>query len=252
MKCVNCATEVTAKYCPECGQPSGVQRISFRQVFDDVQAKFLGVDNLFTRTVVDATIRPGMLFSAVLAGNRRRYIGAGGYLFLMLSLMILLFDLFEVDAKAFFGYSANIQAANVESSAKQQAFTDGIMSFISEYIRLISFLMLPIFAIFSRYIFRKSGLNFFEHISLFCYTQAHPLWLTILAGLLFEASQINISGYLVFISIGYSIWFFMDYFKSYTPWRRFFKAVLVQIYAFIALGLIGMIAAIIYVLTTTS
>lgn len=250
MKCVNCSTEIEANFCPLCGQPAQVKRISFRQVFDDIQAKFLGVDNLFARTVVDATIRPAQFFQAVLDGNRRRYIGAGGYLFLMLSLMILLFDIFQVDSKAFFGTSYQFEIANDQTRTRQQQFSDEIMNFITEYIRLISFLMLPIYAAFSRFIFRKSGLNFMEHIALFCYCHAHPLWLTILGGLLYAATGLSISGYLFPISIIYGVWFFMDYFRVYSPWKRLIKSILVQFYSLLTLGLIGGIAAVIYVLST--
>lgn len=250
MKCINCATEIEAHYCPSCGQPANVKRITFRQVFDDIQAKFLGLDNALMRTVIDATIRPAQLFQAVLDGNRRRYIGAGGYLFLMLSLMILLFDIGDVDSKAFFGASYELEIGDDQSRTRQQQFSDSIMTFITDYIRLISFLMLPIYALFSRYIFRKSGLNFIEHIALFCYCHAHPLWLSIGGGLLFAATGYSISAILFPVSIGYSIWFMMDYFRSYRPLRRFIKSVLVQLYSLFMLGLIGGVTAIIYVLAT--
>ncbi len=252
MEWVNCSAEIEAKYCPKCGQPTGIQQISFRQVVNDIQSKFLGLDNLLMRTVVDATVRPGQLFQTVLAGNRRRYIGAGGYLFLMLSLMTLLFDVFEVDNRTFLGNFAVVKNENAQNLTRQQAFSDGIMTFISEYIRLISFLMLPIYAVYSRFIFRKSSLNFIEHISLFCYTHAHPLWLTIIAGMLFKATNINVSGVLIYFSIGYSLWLFIDYFKMYPPWKRLLKAILVQVYALLTLGLIGIIAALVFVLSTQS
>lgn len=250
MKCINCSTEIDAKFCPECGQPVSVKRMSFRQVFDDIQSKYLGLDNLFMRTVVDATLRPGKLLQAVLDGNRRRYIGAGGYLFIMLSLMILLFDVFDVDSKAFFGSSYALEVTDEQVRTKQQAFSDSIMNFIAEYIRLISFLMLPVYASFSRFIFRKSGLNFMEHIALFCYSHAHPLWLTILGGLLYTSTDVNVSRFLFPVSVAFNLWFFMDYFKVYPPWRRLIKSILVQVYALVTLGTMGAIAAIIYVLST--
>lgn len=220
MKCVNCSTEIVARFCPDCGQPANVKRISLRQVLDDMQSKYLGLDNLLARTIKDATLHPAQLLQALLDGNRRRYIGAGGYLFLMLSLMILLFDIFEVDSKAFFGASYELEIGDSANRTRQQQFSDSIMSFITEYIRLISFLMLPIYAAFSRYIFRKSGLNFIEHIALFCYSHAHPLWLSIAGGLIFKASGYSIAGFLFPVSVVYSIWFFMDYFRMYSPGIR--------------------------------
>jgi len=250
MKCVNCSAEIEAQFCPHCGQPANVKRITFRQVFDDVQAKFLGLDNQFMRTVKHATIRPGEMLQAVLTGNRRRYIGAGAYLFLMLSLMVLLFDIFNVDAKAFFSSAYTIGATYGEERTPQQEFSDKIMSFVIEYMRLIAFLMLPIYALFSRFIFRKSGLNFMEHIALFCYIHAHPFWLSILGGILFSNLGISIAGWLFPISTVYGVWFFMDYFRMYTVGKRLLKSILVQIYSGVTLGLLAGVAAVIYVIST--
>lgn len=249
MNCVNCSSEITGKYCSACGQPTGVQRITFKHVLGDIQSKFLGLDNQFARTVIDATIRPGKMFGAVLAGNRRKYMGAGGYLFLMLSLMILLFDIFEVDTKALFGRAVEMQSDSMTTD-KQRVFADSVMNFIAHNFRLISFLMLPIYAGFSRFIFRKVPLNFVEHVTLNAYTQAHPVWITLIGGLLLRYANVNISDMFLIVTIGYSIWFYMDYFKEIKPWRRFLKALLVQIYALISLMIIGIVIAIIYVLNT--
>src|SRR5690606_20736684 len=128
-------SDMEAQFCPKCGQPANVKRISFRQVFDDIQSKFLGLDNVFIRTVVDATVRPAQFFQAVLDGNRRRYMGAGGYLFLMLSLMLLLFDIFNVDSKAFFSSNYPIEITEGQNRTNQEAFSDNIINFITEYIR---------------------------------------------------------------------------------------------------------------------
>jgi hypothetical protein len=165
---------------------------------------------------------------------------------------LLLFDMQHVDSKEFFYGNYDMEISAGESRTRQEKFTDEISNFITEYIRLISFLMLPVYAAFSRFIFRKSGLNFMEHIALFCYCHAHPLWLTILGGILFKNTGINLSVYLFPISLIYTLWFFMDYFKVYMPWKRLLKSILVQVYSLLTLGIIGGVTAIIYVISTQS
>jgi len=249
MNCVNCGQEAVGKFCAHCGQPTEVKRMTLRHVLDDVQERFLGFDNLFMRTILDATIRPGSILKAVFAGNRRRYIGAGGYLFLMLSLMLLLFEAFSVDSGAFFGSISSDMQDPGEMSARQQELSAGINGLVTKYFRLISFLIIPLYALFSRRLFRKSGLNFTEHAAIFCYANAHPIWLTIVFGLLFRFAGVNGSTYLFLIGFLYSLWLLADYFREWPLWRVLLKGVLVQLFALLTLGVLGILLSIPFILS---
>lgn len=248
LTCINCNQEHAFKFCPQCGQPSQVKRLSLRQLFNDIQERFLGIDNLFMRTFVDLWRRPGTVIHTLFSGNRRKYIGAGGYLFLMLSLMILLFDIFSVDTAAF--YSGTVESINESQnfSERQKNVQEIVNGFINQNLRLINFALLPFYALLSMLFFKKSKLNIIEHASIFSYAQAQPIWLTIVAGLIFNLTGYNGATWLIWLSYVYSTWVLVDFFKQEKMWVVILKSIAIQILVMVLIGLLGAIGVFFYLL----
>lgn len=244
MKCLNCGHEHEAKFCPECGQPAVVRRLTFRNLAQDVQERFLGVDNLFMRTFVDLWKQPGKVARTYFAGNRRKYIGPGGYLLLMLSLMLLVYDMAGVDTAKFFNQIATDMNAEVEGGSRQAMVQQKIGNFVNTHMRLINFAMLPFYALLSMLLFRKHQLNFVEHMSLFAYAQAQPLWISLLGGVLFAATGANIASALIFVSMGYNCWLFADYFHRDNTPMVLLKTLLLQVLVLLLISLIGGLLAV--------
>lgn len=72
--CENCATELSGRYCPQCGQPAIDYRRSFRQLTVDALESFLNWDSKFFATVALLITRPWRLTIAFLSGQRVRYL----------------------------------------------------------------------------------------------------------------------------------------------------------------------------------
>lgn len=248
LTCINCGHEHAFKFCPQCGQPSQVKRLSLRQLFNDIQERFLGIDNLFMRTFVDLWRRPGTVIHTLFSGNRRKYIGAGGYLFLMLSLMLLLFDIFSVDTAAF--YSGTVESINESQnfSERQKNVQEMVNGFINQNLRLINFALLPFYALLSMLFFKKSTLNIIEHASIFSYAQAQPIWITIVMALLFKATGYNSATWLIWLSYVYSTWVLVDFFKQEKMWVVILKSIAIQILVMVLIGLLGAIGVFVYLL----
>ncbi len=244
MKCLNCGHEHETKFCPACGQPAEVRRLTFRNLAQDVQERFLGVDNLFMRTFVDLWKQPGKVARTYFAGNRRRYIGPGGYLLLMLSLMLLIYDMISLDTAKFFNQIASDMNAEVEAGSRQAAMQQKIGTFVNTNMRLINFSMLPFYALLSMWFFRKHKLNFVEHMALFAYSQAQPLWISILGGMLFVATGINLASGLIFVSFGYTAWLFADFFHRDNTPMVLLKALLIQVLVLLIISLLGGLIAV--------
>lgn len=244
MKCLNCGHEHEAKFCPECGQPAAVRRLTFRNLVQDVQERFLGVDNLFMRTFVDLWTQPGKVARTYFAGNRRKYIGPGGYLLLMLSLMLLIYDMASVDTAKFFNQIATDLNAEAEASSRQAMLQQKISQFVNTHMRLINFALLPFYALLSMLFFRKHKLHFVEHMALFAYTQAQPLWISIVGGVLFSATGINIASALIFISFGYAAWLFADFFHRDNTPMVLLKSLLIQVLVLFIISILGGLIAV--------
>ncbi len=72
--CENCGTQLTGRYCGQCGQAAVDYRRSFRHVIADVLDSFLNWDSKFLATIGLLIARPWRLTNEFLAGRRVRYV----------------------------------------------------------------------------------------------------------------------------------------------------------------------------------
>jgi hypothetical protein len=73
-RCLNCDTETTARFCPECGQENVDINISLWEIFNEAIQEFLQLDSKFLRTIVPLVTKPGKLTREWAAGRRVRYV----------------------------------------------------------------------------------------------------------------------------------------------------------------------------------
>lgn len=226
MNCINCHHEVNSNYCPNCGQRSSVKRITFREGWNDFWARIYGFDGMFPRTLRDLTIRPGYATRIFIGGNRVQYYGPVGYFFLMITLFLLIVSFTGKDFNEFLLKNSSKYSPQITGDGQKQ-FMQAIVGFISDNIKLISFMAIPIEAFCARYIFfRRSGLNFLENMVLPFYLRGHVYWLSILAFLVYvftssTAFYTSIAVITVFyFGLGYSS--LIDY---QPKWKSFLKGI---------------------------
>src|SRR5204862_1182271 len=70
--CENCGTQLTGRWCAQCGQPAIDYRRSFRHVIVDVLDSFLNWASKFFATIGWLLVRRWRLTSHFLAGHRGR------------------------------------------------------------------------------------------------------------------------------------------------------------------------------------
>ena len=183
MSCINCGTEISGKFCANCGQRTTVKRITFKDTWFDFWAQVYGFDGLFLRTLRDLTIRPGVVAKTVISGNRVSYYGPVGYFFLMITLYLVFLSMMGLDILYFMkSTQSSFQLEGSDTKLSQQ-----VQGFIAENIKLFSFLFIPIQALTAKYLFfRKSGYNFLENAVLPLYTAGHLNWISILIAIGFK------------------------------------------------------------------
>lgn len=246
--CINCQAPVSGNFCSACGQRANVKRITFKEGWIDFWARIYGFDGMFPRTLIDLTIRPGRAARKVLAGNRVSYYGPVGYFFLMITLMYLVASLLGIDVLEFMKNSADsgLQGPPPKPGSGQEKFTSEMMRLLSDNLKLLSFLLIPIFAFAARFLFfRKSGLNFIEHSILFFYTQGHVYWISIISLFSFSifGKFVPASAQMI-LSLVYSCYAMADMYNYQSKWKAAIKGVGLYLFAqvmFIILVMIGLV-----------
>ncbi|MCA6378609.1 MAG: DUF3667 domain-containing protein [Cytophagales bacterium] len=247
-QCINCQAETAGKFCANCGQRTSVKRITFREGWNDFWARIYGFDGMFPNTLRDLTIRPGKASRLFIDGNRVKYYGPVGYFFLMITLLYLVASLLDVSITEFMRSSS--KAANFtppKAGSGQEKVGEAILQFMSDNLKLVTFLFIPAQAFTSRYIFfRKSKLNYIEHTILPFYIQGHVYWLSVFSLILHKLTgtflSVSISTVLSLVYFGYA---YSDLFDYQSKIKSFFKGIGVYIVGYLLLMIIFSIGLII-------
>ena len=89
-KCLNCGTEFTGKFCPECGQSATTGRYTWRFIFENLEAAIIGKDGGIWHTFKNLFTRPGAMIVDMLNGKRKRYFSPFPMLFFVLAIYVLI------------------------------------------------------------------------------------------------------------------------------------------------------------------
>lgn len=71
--CKNCESKVEGHYCSNCGQRTSVDKVSFKETFQDLANAFFSIDAPFYLTFKMLFFNPGKLFREFLDGKRKIY-----------------------------------------------------------------------------------------------------------------------------------------------------------------------------------
>lgn len=235
--CINCQLEVTSSYCPACGQRNPIKKINAVNMWNDFLSRVYGFDGMFPRTLMDLTIRPGHAAREYIKGNRVKYYGPVGYLFLMITVYLLLASLLGVDLLEFMKASNPV---TIQQDQSQQEFNRMFAGWINDNMRLATFFIATLSVLFTWLYFKKSGYNLIESSVLIFYVYGHQLWLSIVSVILFKFTGVAINfSYQIIISIGYLLFAFANFYAYQAKWKIVLKAFLSYISAYLLMILLG-------------
>ena len=245
--CINCSQEVNTPYCSQCGQPFPPQRMSIGHVFADFQGRPYGTRGLFWRTIKDLTLKPGEVVRSYVMGNRVLYNRPIGYFFLMITLMLITASLLNVDYVEFLkGSSPPIQSTGTD----QEKFNRFIFQFISDHIKLLSFIVIPFQALVARYFFfRKSGYSYLDHTVLPFYIEGHLNILMMISILIFKITAWQIPFWVMsLLSPVYFAFAYMGFITHQSKVKSFLKGAGIFIVAQFLIAILSVIGGVIYII----
>jgi hypothetical protein len=210
--CSNCAGTVDLHYCPSCGQKK-YRRIDGKYLIEELQYTLLHVNKGFLYSMKSLLRNPGKTAREYIEGSRVKHykpilmavLTSGLYAFLSMNL---------IDPASIYAQSEN----NDPQAAQDMK---GIAEFMLHYWNLITLALIPLFAILTRFVFRKQAENYFEHIVMNAYLQSLfnilyvliflPISLLLLSNPSLFLSWNNTA--LLFYPVGL-VWFFKTYYPE--------------------------------------
>ncbi|MAO43621.1 MULTISPECIES: DUF3667 domain-containing protein [Leeuwenhoekiella] len=171
--CRNCLKNLppNAAFCDSCGGKIIKNRITFKNLLEDFNDRFLSIDGAFPKTFLALFTKPEDVIGGYINGVRKKYISAFGYFALSLSFAgIYVFVIKEYFIDDFFDEMAVPATQNQIQMNLVKKITLGL----TEYQALLSILSIPIYALISRLVFwNYKQFNYLEHMVIYLYAFSH-------------------------------------------------------------------------------
>lgn len=245
--CKNCNTalQVTNLFCPKCGGKIIKDRLTFSSVLSDLFS-ILSWENSFFKTFFRLFTRPTEVVVGYIEGVRKRYMQPFAYMIVSLTIYGI-YMYFVKDEMLLFMDSAQRKGEVNEFSTQYYNF---IKKVLFNNFNILSFITIPITALFTLFIFRKKPFNFLEHNIIFTYTNAQYNLIAVILGLFGLLLSISFTN----VTIALSVFLFLYYgfiFKKVfkLSWlRTLWKILLFILLIMLASILLGIVGVLIYIL----
>lgn len=208
INCLNCYSEISSNFCPNCGQKATVHRYSVKHFVEhDLIHGIWHVDAGILKTIKTLFTTPGHAVREFIIGKRTK-------LFNYLSLLIII-----IGVSHYIGSYSSVKMSELFAFAGKTSMND-FETFTKNYPKMVLLMTIPFYALATFFWFKRAKLNFTEHIVLNSYKAAGEFLITMLftistlfytnkTGLLFIFSITSFFGYL------YSFWFYNQFFSVY-------------------------------------
>jgi hypothetical protein len=201
MVCKNCTHAFEGLYCYHCGQPAATRRITTREILTDTLFSVVKVNRGFLFTARELSLRPAKAIRHYLAGQRVTYYAPHKYLFFIGAVTSFLTSRYHT-------FSGEYTAAGAFAGGAH-SFFGAFFAYADAYATLINIVTIPVFALFSFLLFRRSGYNYAEHLVLNTYITAQQLLLFIGWLVLSRVLPVRTDGLLglyVALTLAYNLW----------------------------------------------
>lgn len=179
--CANCGEPLLGAYCAACGQKADVGRLSLTTLAGSLLRAIYDMDSKVWRTIADLTRNPGQVALDYIGGTRVRYVNPVKYFLTIYAISIALsVATGELDQNLQYSQQpTNIEELPVEQRAEVEEELAQVNNMLSNRMDMVTFLMVPILAVFMRLHNFRSGKNLAESLIFQCYVWGHFALLSI-------------------------------------------------------------------------
>ena len=197
MKCINCHTTHEEKFCPNCGEKSSVERITFQSTITSVFSTVSNMDKGFLYNLKNLTISPKKTIESYIQGKRKDVFNPIAYAVLMITLYLILDSFIVQEAK-------DLTDAKLEEIFLFKLGYEVGKLLQAGYLKYFWLSNIIILSFFTRIFLKKY--NYFEHLAISAFVVGHATFVGIISLLFFKSDIIlNIWTWLVIVILLYHI-----------------------------------------------
>ena len=164
IECPGCGNSFDSNYCPNCGEKSNAEKITFYSVSSNLFSAVTNMDRGLLYNLKNLTIAPRKTISSYLNGKRKGIVNPLSYAVLAITLYIIL-DTMEVFN----------QIASDRKITSEVAYNAGKM--IRRELKYFWLLNIVLLSLFTKLFFKKY--NFFEHLTINSFVIGHATFVSI-------------------------------------------------------------------------
>ena len=168
--CPNCSAGLETRYtfCPQCGQNTHIHRFNLSHIAHEFFHAFTHADKGVLFLIKNLALRPGVLAREyVLEGKRKKYFNPFTFLLIVLGLNLSVNILVKPYTKEYSSQQSATPPATPNVPEATSPYLDrqrASSAYIEEHINIVSLLAIPLFALIFWLFFRRTGLNYSEHL----------------------------------------------------------------------------------------
>lgn len=167
--CPNCSATLNEdfRYCPNCGQTTHLHRFNLAHIGHEAFHALTHADKGILHLLKNLTIRPGMVAREyVLEGKRKRYFNPFTFLVIVLGLSVFVNSVFKPYERNISPKPTQVEAQVKTSTATQlrKERSRKVSHFLDKRANLVAFAAIPLFTLVFWLFFRRSGVNYAEHL----------------------------------------------------------------------------------------
>jgi hypothetical protein len=233
LTCKNCNTSFDGRFCPMCSQRADTHRLSLGHFAHELLHAITHTDKGILFLIKELSFRPGHVVREYIEGKRKKYFNPFSFLLIMLALQILAYNktdllsaLTDKSAEMIRSMGSSIKYEDVAKEMDQARIKS---EKAVEYNKALNLILLPILALMTWLLFRKSKFNYTENLifHFFIMGQVLVFFLVfcVLPFLIFP-DQVIVIYYLYFLLLlGYNLFSFRQFFQD-TWTKTILKSVL--------------------------
>ena len=201
MKCRNCDTEFTSKFCPNCGQPNQLKRIDGHYIIHEIE-HVLHFERGILYTVKELFIRPGQNIRNYISVNRSRLIKP--IIFIILTSLIY----------TIISHYFHIEDEYIKQEGLEKYTVGKILKWLQSNYGYMNILSGAFIAIWLKVFFKKYGYNFFELLIMLCFTLGISMLIFAFFAIIEGISHFKLLNFAGIIGVIYLVWATGEFFEK--------------------------------------
>jgi len=199
--CINCNTEITQNYCPNCGKPNLLKRINGKYIATEI-GSVLNFDKGILYTIKELIIRPGSTVKEFILNDRNRIVKPIIFI-IICSLIYSILEQFLNFENGYIYYDESMKSTSMS-----------IFGWIKDNYGYGNLIMGVFIAFWTKMLFKKYRYNYYEILILLCFVMGIGMLILTVFGAIEWITKLKILQFGGILFIVYSTWAIGQFFDK--------------------------------------